>query len=130
MSRTRNVCRVFALAVAATFMVSCAETLGNDDSSSYLVVLSMQGASGARPATFGSVLGSDVLTIVTSGGTCSTTTPCPTIFNDLGQAVVKLTPKNPSIAPTAFGQITINRYRVVFRPADGVSAVPAAFEGA
>jgi hypothetical protein len=71
----------------------------------------------------GTVL-SDVITLVRQPAPCTPTSPCPTVLNDM--AVVELTlimrdpgtPGAPS-APSLLNQVTINRYRVRFRRADG-----------
>ena len=67
---------------------------------------------------------SDVNRMVTSPAPCSTTSPCPSVFNDM--ATVELTlvlrdPGNPVSpnTPSLLNQVTINRYRVKFRRADG-----------
>jgi hypothetical protein len=105
----------------------------------YLVVDLMQAATGNRPAQFsGGALLSDVLTIVTSGGVCSQTNPCQVIYDDFGQVVLRTPLKditNPSSpnAPTTNNEVTINRYRVVYRRTDGRNIqgvdVPYAFDG-
>ncbi len=105
----------------------------------YLVIDLMQAATGNRPAQFsGGALLSDVLTIVTTGGVCSQTNPCQTIFDDFGQVVLRTPLKditNPSSpnAPTTNNEVTINRYRVVYRRTDGRNTqgvdVPYAFDG-
>ena len=67
---------------------------------------------------------SDVIRMVTSPAPCSTTSPCASVFNDM--ATVELTlllrdpgsPATPS-SPSLLNQVTVERYRVKFRRADG-----------
>ena len=67
---------------------------------------------------------SDVIRMVTSPAPCTTTSPCASVFNDM--ATVELTlllrdpgsPAAPS-SPSLLNQVTIERYRVKFRRADG-----------
>jgi len=60
--------------------------------------------------------------------------PCPTIFNDMGQATMHLVPKDILIDPTPNNQVTITRYHVTYRRADGRNTpgvdVPFGFDGA
>ena len=67
---------------------------------------------------------SDVVQMVTSPAPCTTASPCPSVFNDM--ATVELTlvlrdPGNPvsPTTPSLLNQVTVNRYRVKFRRADG-----------
>jgi hypothetical protein len=77
-----------------------------------------------------------VLTNVTAPAPCSPTSPCPTIFNDLGQAVLRMVPKDVVnvTAPSSNNAVTITRYRVTYRRTDGRNTqgvdVPYAFDGA
>jgi len=78
---------------------------------------------------------SDVLTNVTAPAPCSATSPCPQIFNDLGRATLRAEMKDPSLtSPTTTNAVTITRYHVSYRRADGRNAegvdVPFAFDGA
>jgi hypothetical protein len=85
-----------------------------------------------------SVLLSDVVVLVTAPP-CSVLAPCTTIFNDPGQVTLRLVPKNVLLAgtplgPTTNSDVTISRYRVSYRRADGRNApgvdVPHGFDGA
>lgn len=67
---------------------------------------------------------SDVIRMVTSPAPCTTTSPCASVFNDM--ATVELTlllrdPGNPAApsSPSLLNQVTVERYRVKFRRADG-----------
>ena len=79
---------------AAGLSASCGDLTRQGQASSYLVVTSLQGASGAKPDTFGTFLLSDVVTVVNSSST---------IFNDVGQAAFQLALKDPgsSASPNA-----------------------------
>jgi hypothetical protein len=67
---------------------------------------------------------SDVITMVTSPAPCTTEFPCPAVLNDM--AVVSLSivlrdpgsPASPN-SPSLLNQVTVNRYRVKYRRADG-----------
>jgi hypothetical protein len=77
---------------------------------------------------------SDVIKNVTAPAPCSPTSPCPTVFSDNATATITASMKDVSISPTTNNQITINRYHVDYRRADGRSIegvdVPRAFDGA
>jgi hypothetical protein len=133
--RTRAIAGV-ALVAASLGLAACASELTRTGSSpAFLIIDSLQGASGAEPDKFGAPLFSDVVTIVEQqiGGQ---TVRVPTVFSDLGQARVRQALRNPNspTGPSSVNAITINRYRVVFRRADGRNTpgvdVPHAFDGA
>jgi hypothetical protein len=131
----RNLVRLAGLAVAVTASVSCGDVVRDGRSPSFLTINILQGQRGGGPATFGNPLLSDVVTNVTSPAPCSSVAPCPTIFNDLGQVTLRLTPKDVTATnPTSNNDVTISRYRVVYRRADGRNVqgvdVPFAFDGA
>lgn len=67
---------------------------------------------------------SDVNRMVTSPAPCSTTSPCPSVFNDMATVELTLVLRDPGSpvspnTPSLLNQVTINRYRVKFRRADG-----------
>jgi hypothetical protein len=131
----RHITCVLCLAALAAAAASCG-TARDGRSPMFLGIDSLAGASGATPTAFSSPVVSDIQSDVTSGGACTTTAPCPTIFNDLGRAVLRLAPKdvtNPN-APTSNNDVTITRYRVTYRRADGHNTqgvdVPFGFDGA
>jgi hypothetical protein len=131
----RHIIRVIAVAALAAATVSCGNAR-NGQSPVFLSIDSLAGAPGATPTVFTSPMISDIQTDVTSGGTCSSAKPCPTFFNDVGQAVMHIVPKdvtNPT-APTSNNDVTITRYHVSYRRADGHNTpgvdVPFAFDGA
>jgi hypothetical protein len=126
--------RVVAAAAAITTVAGCGDVVRQGRAPVYLTMDSLQGAQGNKPGAMSATLFSDVITNVTSPEPCSTSNPCPTIFADVGQAVLRLTPKDLSIAPTTNNQVTIRRYHVSYRRADGRNApgvdVPYDFDGA
>lgn len=134
-SRRMGIGLCVAAAMTAT---SCSDLASAGRSPAFIIVESVQGASGADPNTFTSILLSDVETLVdqTVGGQ---TVRVATIYNDLGRATFSLALKDPGTvaspnAPSTINQITLNRYRVSFRRADGRNTpgvdVPHGFDGA
>ena len=124
---SRTIASLAIIVSSAVGLASCASDLTRQGASpAFIIVESMQGASGAEPDQFGSPLLSDVLTL---GST----------FNDLGQARLSLGLKNPGTAgnptaPSGLNQITLSRYHVEYRRTDGRNTpgvdVPHAFDGA
>jgi hypothetical protein len=103
----------------------------------FLVIDLLQAQRGGGTNTqLGNPLESDVLTFVTTPAPCSATNPCATVFNDVGQVVLRLVPKDVSnpTAPSTNNEVTINRFRVDYRRADGRNTpgvdVPYGFDGA
>ena len=130
-----------ALAVVGLVVVSsgCGDLATQSRSPAQLTILSMQAASGASPQEFGGTLLSDVTTNVerTVNGQ---QVDVATIFNDVGAAEFAIVLKDPGVdpttpsAPSALNAVTITRYRVVYRRADGRNTpgvdVPFAFDSA
>jgi hypothetical protein len=104
-----------------------------------LVIVALQGASGADPNQLGTTMHSDVLTLITSGGVCTKDNPCPTIFSDPGVVELRLqlrdigNPANPA-SPSPLNAVTITRYHVRYVRSDGRNQqgvdVPYEFDGA
>jgi hypothetical protein len=123
------------LALAA----GCTNQQLQGNSSSYLIIDSLLGASGAKPAEFGGTLSSDVLTMVkvTIDGK---ETQVPTIFSDLAKVKFELALKNPggsgdsAAKPSTTNFVTLTRYQVAFSRTDGRNTpgvdVPYGFDGA
>jgi len=115
---------------------ACGDVVRQGGSPVFLVVDSLQAAAGGGhgAGTFGTGLLSDVLVLVTSPAPCTPTSPCPTVFDDVGRMVVHLDPKAVGVAPTSNNQVTLTRYHVAFRRADGRNTpgvdVPFGFDGA
>jgi hypothetical protein len=122
--------RKLLLGVLLLGSVSCGDMVRQGTASSYLVVNSLEGASGADSGDFGGTLRSDVVTIVDD---------VQTIYDDLGRVEFQLAMKDagpvgsPS-APSPNNFITITRYRVEFIRSDGRNVqgldVPYSFDGA
>ncbi len=134
MLKMRNLHRMVTLAALAAAAASCGDVVRDGRSPVFLVIDRLAGSRGAAtPGQPTNPLLSDVITIVTSPAPCSSSTPCPTVFNDIGQVVMHLTSKNVSLAPTTNNQVTISRYHVTYRRADGRNTqgvdVPFAFDG-
>ena len=126
--RSRTTVATAAL-VAALGLGGCSPDLPGE-ASSYLIIDSLQGASGSTPTQFADQVASDVLTDV--GG-------APTVISDNGMVTVRLAMKNPGTvetptepSPTNF--ITVNRLSVRYSRVSGGSTpgvdVPASFEAA
>ncbi len=132
--------RVFGLAALVAASVSCGSVVREGRAPVYLVIDSLQGIRGAATVgTPASTLVSDVLTIVTTGGTCTIATPCPTFFGDTGTVTLRAPLKDvvgttTPAAPTTNNEVTITRYHVEYVRADGRNTpgvdVPYPFDGA
>lgn len=136
-----NVTRIAMAAIVCLSTASCgSELLRTGRAPVYLSLIALEGAKGNEPTTFTSGLLSDVITLVETqiGGQ---TVDVPTIFNDLGRATIDVQLKDQSgaltgvVSPTTpIQSITITRYRVNFRRADGRNTpgvdVPFGFDGA
>jgi hypothetical protein len=127
-----------AAALLASLGASACGRSGLGRSPSQVVIDTLEGASGAKPDTFGSTLLSDVVTYVkqTQNGT---QVQVPTIFNDLGRVKFHLllrdvgTADNPA-TPTGINSVTFTRYRVEYVRTDGRNTqgvdVPYTFDSA
>ena len=136
MRTARRLFLLTALAAATTF---CGDLSRASRSPVYLVIDALQAAQGNKPATFGGSLFSDVQTLVTTPAPCSVTSPCATVFNDIGQVQLRVSVKDvgvPSfnLSPNVNNEVTITRYHVVYRRSDGRNTpgvdVPFPFDGA
>lgn len=123
-----------SMAVLGLTTAGCGDMAQQGRSPVQLVILGLQGASGADPDEFGSFVQSDVETIVTRDDV-----PVATIFPDLGQVTMQIVLKDQGVPgvvadPSPLNSVTITRYRVVYRRADGHNTpgidVPFAFDGA
>jgi hypothetical protein len=121
------------LAVLLLGAVSCGDMTRQGTASSFLIINSLEGASGATPGEFGGDFGSDVVTVVDEE------TGESTIFSDLGRVTFSLGLKDPGpsgspVTPSANNTITVDRYRVRYIRSDGRNTpgvdVPYGFDGA
>jgi hypothetical protein len=131
----QKITSVAVLGVVGLTFASCGEVARTGRSPVFLIIDSVEGASGAAPGTFSSILLSDVETLVDTliGGQ---TVRRATIFNDLGRVSFRMASKNPGsvLGPTTLNEITLTRYRVTFQRSDGRNTpgthVPYGFDGA
>jgi hypothetical protein len=127
-----------ALLLALAGTAGCGQQNTTGRSPSYLVIESLQAASGAKPTTFSGTLDSDVVTNVTATiGEQDVVTP--TVYEDIGQVKLRMALKDVGTAvsvttPTAVNLVTVTRYRVDFKRTDGRNTpgvdVPYGFDGA
>jgi hypothetical protein len=127
MNPMRNWKNVAALAVLAS-TVSCGDVVRQGRGPNFLIIDSLQGSRGGGTSFTGGPLLSDVQTGANGA-----------IVNDTGQVVLRLVPKDVattgvSNAPSSNNDVTINRFRVVYRRTDGRNVqgvdVPYSFEAA
>jgi hypothetical protein len=121
----------------ALVSTGCGELVRQGRTPAQIVINSLAAASGAEPDDMGSILHSDVVTLVdqTISGQ---TVRVPTIYSDSGEVTMSLIMRDPGLAtataPSAINQITITRYSVTFRRTDGRNTpgidVPFPFDGA
>jgi hypothetical protein len=128
--------RLFASIVLVAATSACGDVIRQGKSPVLVVVDSFKGAPGGGfgANTFSDTLRSDVIVIKTSPTPCTPAAPCPTIYDDFGRVELHLVPKDFLIDPTSNNQVTITRYHVAFRRADGRNTpgvdVPFGFDGA
>lgn len=112
------------IAGLATLLVvaGCGEVSRTGRSPAQVVIVLLEGASGAEPDEFGVTLRSDVTTRVErpddQGGDYFG------IYNDLGRVTMRLVLRDPGVpgvpsSPSDLNAVTFNRYRVTYRRADG-----------
>ncbi len=129
---------IAGVAMAAVFVTACGEVARSGRGPAYLVIDSLEGASGAKPGEFGTTVASDVVTLVEQDFN-GTKVMVPTVYGDPGRVTLRLGLKNPGPAdlptsPAPLNAVTVNQYRVVYKRADGRNTqgvdVPYAFDGA
>jgi hypothetical protein len=136
MAHMRIARRLFAGLVLAAASTSCGDVVRSGRAPVLLVIDSLAGAPGGGhgAGTFTQTLQSDVIVLVSSPPPCTPAAQCPSVFSDSGQAVLRLVPKNISVAPTESNAVTITRYHISFRRADGRNIpgqdVPYGYDGA
>ncbi len=133
---TKSIRTAVIAAAVLVGCISCGDVVRESHAPVLLNVASLAGApSGGFGANqFSNVLFSDVQVMVTAPAPCAPASPCPTIYADRGQAVISSAMKDVGVSPTTNNQVTINRYHVEFRRADGRNMegvdVPRSFDGA
>jgi hypothetical protein len=121
--------RVVVAGALAALPAACGELQREGQASSYLIVNTLEGASGAEPDKFGLTLFSDVVTVKDD---------VASVFADSGKVTFTLAMKDPGSAnnpsaPTSANFITLTRYHVQYLRADGRNTpgvdVPYGFDG-
>jgi hypothetical protein len=134
----RRVFGVGLVGAVAFTVASCGDVARTGRSPAFLVVETVEAANGNAPNQFFAFLLSDVQTLVEQQVN-GQTVRVPTIFNDPGRIRLRVALKDPGTvaspnAPSTLNEITITRYRVTFRRADGRNTpgvdVPHDFDGA
>lgn len=139
-AKVRHLIGAATLAAAALVSAGCGELSTKGHSPVQLIVLRLEGISGADPsAGEGSrTLQSDVITLVTRTVN-GQQVQVPSVFNDNGFVELDLVLKDPGdpaspTEPSSLNQVTITRYRVVYRRTDGRNTpgidVPYPFDSA
>jgi hypothetical protein len=125
MRRMRIITRILTVVALATSATSCGSAVNAGSGPVFLSIDRIGGIAGsATPvgnSQGSSLLISDVLTLVSQGGTCSKTAPCPTVFGDSGVATLRLVPKNVALTPSSNNDVTLTRVHVAYRRTDGPS---------
>jgi hypothetical protein len=133
--RQLQLLRLAALAAVIAATASCGDVVRGDHASAFILIDSLTASAGGPTiGTSSTILNSDVLALITSPAPCTTASPCPTIFNDVGTVTLRLAMKNYLVSPSFNNEVTITRYHVSYRRADGRNTqgvdVPYAFDGA
>ncbi len=131
--------RVVVLAALAAATASCGDVVRQGRSPVFLVIDRLEASRGGRTTgEFVGTLFSDVITNVITPEPCAATNPCPTVFGDSGRVTLRIVPKDigspTPTTPTSNNEVTITRYRVVYKRADGRNTqgvdVPYSFDSA
>jgi len=133
----RIIRQAIAVAVLVAGTTSCGDVIRQGRSPVYLVIDSLQAAQGNHASELGNGLSSDVLTLVHSPAPCTDANPCPTVFNDVGQVILRISLKDIGTVavatPTTNNEVTITQFHVSYRRADGRNTpgvdVPYGFDG-
>jgi len=118
--------RLVALAAVLAAATSCGDVVRDSRSPVLLIVNQLEASPGGGHGAgqFTGFLLSDTIVLLTTPDPCTPASPCPTTYNDSGQAQLSLAPKNigttatPS-QPTTNNQVTITRVHVKYVRADG-----------
>ncbi len=138
MNAMRYFNRLAVLAALGLVSASCGDVARSGRAPVFLVIDSMGAISGGATGTATGFLQSDVDRVVTTPAPCTVTEPCHTTFSDGGTVTFHLALKdigsvdNPT-SPSSNNQVTITRFRVNYRRADGRNTpgvdVPYGFDG-
>ena len=117
------------LILATLAMTSCGDVVRTGRGPVVLVMNSLTGGTAATPYLLSDVVKEPACVPATTPPTI-----CPTVVNDVGAASLTVVMKDSTLTPTTNNQVTISRYHVMFRRADGRNTpgvdVPWAFDGA
>jgi hypothetical protein len=121
MRRTTSILGVVATLAVST---SCGDVVRQGRAPVMLVIDTLQAAQGNKTQTLVGNLLSDVITNITQPAPCSPDSPCPTVFNDVGSAQLRLVMKNPGTptnpaTPTTNNDVTITRIHIKYVRSDG-----------
>lgn len=136
MTQMRIAKQLVGLVLLAGAAASCGDVSRQGQSPVYLGINSLTAIRGGGAGSGTSFLLSDVITNVRSPAPCTAASPCPTIFNDTGVVQFRSSMKDVTspLEPTTNNDVTLTRYRVSYRRADGRNTpgvdVPYPFEGA
>jgi hypothetical protein len=129
-----------SVAASALSAIACGNVARQGRGPMFLVIDNLTAIrGGAGGTTAQNTLLSDVITNVTTPEPCTAVRPCPSVFNDMGSATLRLSPKDVASTgvgnqPSTNNQVTISRYRVIYRRSDGRNTpgvdVPFGFDGA
>ena len=135
----RNVIRLAGLAFVAVAATSCGDAVRQGSSPVYLVIDTLAAIRGGSSiSTPSSNLLSDVITNATSPAPCSSSSPCPTVFDDTGTVTLRAPLKDiggaAGLTPTTNNEVTITRVTIEYVRADGRNTpgidVPYPIDGA
>jgi hypothetical protein len=115
-----------AVVLAALAMTSCGDVARTGRAPVLLVVEGLLAGTPSSPYLKSDVAGKDACVAPAS--------PCRPVFNDLGSATLNAVMKDFNLTPSTNNDVTITRYHVEYRRADGHNApgvdVPFPFDGA
>ena len=133
----RHFTTLVVLAAISAVTASCGDVARAGRAPVFLVIESLKAtAGGTTNATATSFLQSDVQRLVSP---CPVGSSCATVFGDTGVATFHLSPKDIGAlavptTPSSNNQVTLTRYHVTYRRADGRNTpgadVPYGFDGA
>ena len=132
--------RLIGLAAIVAASVSCGDVVRQGSSPVFLVIDQLTASAGGKgtSATGSGFLLSDVITNITTPDPCKPDSPCPTVFNDTGSAILRAPLKDTGatapLSATSNNEVTINRLHIEYVRADGRNTpgidVPFPFDSA
>jgi hypothetical protein len=121
---TAKLVKFVAPALLVAVATGCGDVTNQGQAPVVVVVERLEAAKGSAPGSLSGTLNSDVVVLKTTPAPCTTTAPCPTIFNDIGEVELRVRSKDPGVPglasnPSFLNAVTINRYRVEYVRPDG-----------